>query len=176
MHTPNCGYQADSNGYYWKCKHTEARFLFGTETALSKPGELGIPGGKMELNEDVIPCALRETEEETGIELDPARIQCMPSRCGIYHKQKMHHIFLLAYELGLYETSELEENMPDGDSTKFPLINKRFLTLPEFFASHQTKVLISEQFNQATKSWFELVDCGYFTHTSRRQTAACDQM
>ena len=62
------------------------------------------PGGHLEFGESPIECAIRETNEETGLILDPKTIIEGPWTNDIFEKEKRHYVTL--FVLAPYERGE----------------------------------------------------------------------
>lgn len=70
--------------YLYASKRTRIIIIYKGEVLLVKswlgPGQWKLPGGGLHLGEDTIMGALREVEEETGIQLDPKEIKFLEKR------------------------------------------------------------------------------------------------
>ena len=92
--------------------------LFGKRKGSHGEGTWGLPGGHLEFGESLLRCAVREVREETGIELDPARVKRAPLDFtnDIFPREGVHYItlFLVAeiderQEAKLLEPERCEE-------------------------------------------------------------------
>jgi 8-oxo-dGTP diphosphatase len=75
--------------------------LFGLRKGKHANGTWGFPGGHIEGGESFEGCAIRETEEETGIMLAEARLWTVENT--IFHTEKRHYVVVF-----------LVANMPPG--------------------------------------------------------------
>ena len=142
----------------WRTNVSVARFLFGTETSPSKPGQRGIPGGKRVLGESLAQAACRETFEETGIRLDFNRLEKIHFSVQPWYHGTIHNISFWGYILSDSEIVDFHHNPPKGDDSKNPLIQKEFTTLADFAASSTPKVYIAKFLRLAAEVWFDEVD------------------
>ncbi|MEK7106747.1 MAG: NUDIX hydrolase [Patescibacteria group bacterium] len=55
------------------CIRKDGKVLIGKRKGGLMPGTWAIPGGKLDMNEELEACAIRETKEETGIEIKNIR-------------------------------------------------------------------------------------------------------
>lgn len=69
----------------------------------------GFPGGHLEFNENPIDCAVRETKEETGIEI--VQIEKGPWSNDIFSKDQKHYITL--FMLAKYKQGDLQVLEPE---------------------------------------------------------------
>ena len=81
------------------------RVLLGLRIGKHADGTWGFPGGHLEGGESFETCAVRETEEETGIILAGARVWGVEET--IYHREKRHYVVVF-----------LVADMPDGQEAQ----------------------------------------------------------
>jgi 8-oxo-dGTP diphosphatase len=55
-------------------ENSEGRILLGKRKGSHGKGYYALPGGKPEYGEDLVPCAIREAKEETGLDIDIIRL------------------------------------------------------------------------------------------------------
>jgi len=69
------------------------KILLMQETLEKVKGKWNFPAGRLDMNEDIITCAKREGEEETGFKLKPSYL------VGIYqhHKTLEHNVILFVF-------------------------------------------------------------------------------
>lgn len=70
------------------------KILLMQETFEKVKGKWNLPAGRLDMNEDIITCAKREGEEETGFKLKPSYL------VGIYqhHKALEHNVILFVFK------------------------------------------------------------------------------
>lgn len=69
---------------------------------------MGIPKGKIEVGEDILEAAVRETKEEIGIEIDPDKIKNSLNTIDIYDKNGNFRNTLYYYEYRIDSLSEID--------------------------------------------------------------------
>lgn len=73
------------------------KVLLGKRKNAHGEGDWNFPGGHLEFGEEVIDCAVRETKEETGLDLENARIG--PFTNDLFTQENKHYItiFVIGY-------------------------------------------------------------------------------
>ncbi len=66
------------------------KVLLGKRKNAHGDGDWNFPGGHLEFGEEIIDCAIRETKEETGLELSDARVG--PFTNDIFFHEQKHYI------------------------------------------------------------------------------------
>lgn len=137
----------------------DSKYLFGTESSISKLGERGPPVGKLNLEDEFIikRVALRESEEETGLELDEDRMMVIPFSVSIPNRGHYHHVYFAGYVMNDEELRKFKEEPPHGDPEKSPLTDLKFESLQSYLSSEvHDRVAISYFLQPAIKYWFQL--------------------
>jgi 8-oxo-dGTP diphosphatase len=88
--------------------------LFGKRKGSHGAGDWAPPGGHLEFGESLAECACREVMEETGIKLDPERIERAPMQYtnDIFKTESKHYITLF-FVAKLDERAEVKLLEPD---------------------------------------------------------------
>ncbi|KAJ5549827.1 hypothetical protein N7461_004525 [Penicillium sp. DV-2018c] len=70
--------------------NTKGQFIIGKRKGSHGAGTWGLPGGHLELNESFETCAIRETLEETGLQISDVR--CLTVTNSIMKAEKKHYV------------------------------------------------------------------------------------
>lgn len=105
------------------------------------PQLICFPGGKQELDEDVVLAAAREAYEETGIIVDPKKL--IPIYAGICEGQKEYWVTAFIYEV----EGTIALNSPE------PEMRPKWVTKEEFMANTSFPIFNSNVF-AAIKNYF----------------------
>lgn len=89
------------------------KVLLGKRIGIHGPGTWSFPGGHLEFYETVKDCAIRETKEETGIEIKNIRIG--PYTNDIHKKEDKHYVTL--YFIANHKSGEPKVMEPDKFET-----------------------------------------------------------
>lgn len=81
------------------------KILLGLRKGPHAKGMWGLPGGHLEGGEFFDQCAIRETEEETGIILPSARLLTVINT--VYHSEQKHYVVVF-----------MTADMPDGQEAR----------------------------------------------------------
>lgn len=68
----------------------DGKILMGKRKGSIAEGDYALPGGHLELGEEFEDCIIRETKEETGLEIDNIEFLCM---MNVKHYMPAHFIF-----------------------------------------------------------------------------------
>lgn len=74
------------------CVRKDGKVLIGKRKGGLMPGTWAFPGGKLDLNEELEACAIREIKEETGIEIENIRFAAFTN--DIAKEAGMHYLTL----------------------------------------------------------------------------------
>ena len=121
------------------------KVLLGKRKSIHGEGDWCAPGGHLELNESWEDCAIRETQEETGLEIKNIRFGTITN--DIFEKENKHYITICM--IADYVSGEAKIMEPDKcekwewfewDETKLPE--------PLFLPHHN---LLKQKFNPISK-------------------------
>lgn len=87
----------------------EGKVLFGKRKNSHGEGSWGLPGGHLELNEELEDCARREVLEETGMKIKNVRIGTFTN--DIFKEEGKHYITL--FIVAEHESGEPQIKEPD---------------------------------------------------------------
>ncbi|KAL5869377.1 hypothetical protein ACKVWC_010122 [Pyricularia oryzae] len=73
----------------------DKRLIIGRRKSPIGRGQWGFPGGHLEYGESVVPCAERETLEETGLRIRGVKIAAVAE--SVFHDLHMHYITLFVH-------------------------------------------------------------------------------
>src|SRR3990167_8799831 len=79
------------------CVRKDGKVLMGKRKGGLMPGTWALPGGRLDMNEELEACAVREIREETGIEIKNTRFITFTN--DIAKEAGMHYLTLF-YEAG----------------------------------------------------------------------------
>lgn len=94
-------------------------------TMRRQPGEVCFPGGRIDPGEDAVACALRETQEELGI--DPKAVQVLGNLDFIAHRSN----FIMYPVLAWVEPEAVKAMKPNPDE-----VGQTFLTPVDYLLEH----------------------------------------
>jgi 8-oxo-dGTP pyrophosphatase MutT (NUDIX family) len=89
------------------------------------------PKGTLEPGETHIQAAIREANEETGLDLSDYADSALDLGCWPYNKQKQLHMFMIEYTQPLDLTKLICTSMVDKGTYKYPEVDRFAVVPPE---------------------------------------------
>ena len=133
-----CGVIINFAEYTEFCKASVLLVQRGFE-AKNHPGEWCLPGGHLEDNETIVDCTIRECFEETGIKLNPKKVELFTWEDNPKQSSKF---IMMDFFCPLFEKVEITTKNAEPNE----IVDIRWVPMNEIL-SYKDKMAFPEQFN-----------------------------